>query len=161
VDVRPLLNNAVDALRQEATEKGVDLRLALPDTAAPVMGDPDRLMQVVLNLLSNAIKFANSTIATAARLEDDTVHIDVTDDGPGIPPEKQEAIFEKFRQVDQPSGSQAGSGLGLAIAQQITAQHDGTLSVESIPGDGATFTVRLPHAPDPEATASSSSLPDR
>ena len=156
LEVRGLLEHATDALGQEAAENGIDLCLVLSDADAVVEGDPDRLMQVVLNLLSNAIKFADATVTTTLRLDGSTVCIEVADDGPGIPPEKQDAIFEKFRQVDSPSGHRVGSGLGLAIAQQITAQHEGTLSVESTPGDGATFTVRVPHLPDPEATASPS-----
>jgi signal transduction histidine kinase len=115
-------------------------------------------MQVVLNLLSNAAKFASTTVAVAVQTPDAAVQIVVSDDGPGIPPEKQDAIFEKFRQVDQPSGSQAGSGLGLAIAQQIVAQHDGRLSVESTPGAGATFTVHLPRAPTPDPAPDASSV---
>jgi signal transduction histidine kinase len=122
--------------------------LSLIDAPVPVYGNFDRLTQVVVNLLSNAIKFADD--------EQGQVHlrcyqgakggyIEVQDNGPGISPRDQELIFEKFTQIsDSDKGKPQGSGLGLFITHTIVSQHQGRLSVESAPGEGATFKVTLP-----------------
>ncbi len=110
--------------------------------------DPAKLQQILYNFLSNAIKFSpdSTTIyLSAAREDEKNVRISVRDQGPGIEPEKQQLIFEKFRQLDASVTRQhGGTGLGLAIAHELAALLGGTVGVESVPGEGATFWVVLP-----------------
>jgi len=109
-----------------------------------VLGDPQRLQQVVWNLLSNAIKFSPAHGIVGIRLDRTSfvARITVSDAGPGINPELLPHIFERFRQGERGSG---GLGLGLAIVRHIVELHDGTVRVQSAgAGRGATFTVELP-----------------
>lgn len=107
---------------------------------ALVLGDPQRLRQVIRNLLANAVRVAGGTsgVTVSLRSEGGEAVIGVADDGPGIAPELVDRIFEKFYK-----GAGGGSGLGLAIAQQVTRHHGGTITVTSQPG-ATEFTVRLP-----------------
>src|SRR5262249_59060114 len=138
----------VRATSQLFRGRGVRLELALPDSAPTVWADRDRLMQVTVNLLSNAVKFSPQddgrvTLAVTSGL--DGVTLGVTDDGPGIAPEHHAAVFERFRQVgDTLTAKPQGSGLGLAICRMIVDHHGGRIWVESEPGKGASFRVRLP-----------------
>jgi signal transduction histidine kinase len=114
-----------------------------------VNGDADRLSDVVLNLLINTIKHAQGTphVNVRLRVQPDVTEIDVEDFGPGIPPDALTRIFDRHRQVlsDERTGSaNSGLGLGLFIAQQTVAAHGGRLDVESTPGVGSRFTIRLP-----------------
>jgi len=110
--------------------------------------DPGKLQQVLYNFLSNAIKFSPNGSAidlTAAREGEGHVKISVTDRGQGIALDKQQIIFEKFRQVDASvTRAHSGSGLGLAISKELTAMMGGTIGVRSEPGAGATFWIVLP-----------------
>ncbi|GIW76545.1 MAG: hypothetical protein KatS3mg104_1608 [Phycisphaerae bacterium] len=103
---------------------------------------------MLYNFLSNAIKFSppGEKIDLRASVEDqDRVRITVTDRGPGIPPDKQQMIFEKFRQADQShTREHGGTGLGLAIARELTLLLGGSIGVDSEPGKGATFWCMLP-----------------
>lgn len=114
-----------------------------------VCGDEDKVRQILLNLLSNAIKFTPSggSVEVSSRLEDDFVHVAVSDTGDGIPEEKVAAIFEPFVQVGRAFNSpSAGTGLGLAISRGLARQMRGDLTVVSEPGAGSTFTLSLPIA---------------
>ncbi|MCC6422145.1 MAG: HAMP domain-containing protein [Phycisphaerales bacterium] len=110
--------------------------------------DPAKLQQVLYNFLSNAIKFSpvGGRIDLSAALEEDgRVCIAVMDQGPGIAAEKQDVIFEKFRQIDgSVTREHGGSGLGLAISKELVALLKGTIGVQSTPGEGARFWIRLP-----------------
>jgi len=112
--------------------------------------DPGRLQQVLYNFLSNAIKFSpnGETIdLTAAATSPNIVRISVTDHGPGIPPDMQQMIFEKFRQADAShTREHGGTGLGLSISKELASLLGGTTGVLSIPGEGATFWCELPVA---------------
>ena len=114
-------------------------------------GDRDRLLQAVGNLVANGVKFtASGSIVLTAEVIDGEIRVAVSDTGPGIVPEDQPHIFEKFYQggrllTDKPGGT----GLGLAICKEIVDQHRGRIWVESAPGQGSTFIVALKLPPDP------------
>jgi len=120
---------------------------SIPDVPI-IMTDPGKLQQILYNFLSNAIKFstAGGRIDLAARREgQDQVRISVTDYGPGIAPEMQQVIFEKFRQVDASvTRTHGGTGLGLSISKELISLLGGTIGVDSSPGEGATFWITLP-----------------
>jgi signal transduction histidine kinase len=111
----------------------------------PVRGDPARLRQVLTNLIENAVKYSpeGAPIEVRARALDGHATVEVSDRGPGIAPEDQQLIFEKFGRV-RGTASRPGTGLGLYIARAIVEAHDGTLGVSSRLGEGATFVVSLP-----------------
>jgi signal transduction histidine kinase len=110
-----------------------------------VRGDRDRLRQVLTNLLDNAVKYspAGEEVEVEALAENGRISVEVRDRGPGVAPEHQALIFEKFGRV---SGEHAkpGTGLGLFIARSIAQAHGGSLEVHSRPGRGAAFTLELP-----------------
>ena len=139
---------ALDTVRLAAEAKGIRVGVALDPLAGPVLGDPDRLQQVVWNLLSNAIKFTPDGGHVEVKLHRDAGHavLDIADDGIGIAPEFLPFVFERFRQAD-PSTTrpQGGLGLGLAIVRHLAEVHGGEVSAHSEgPGRGSAFTVSLP-----------------
>jgi signal transduction histidine kinase len=146
VDVRGVVMRAVRAIEPLVAQRSQTFDSVLPDE--PVMADVDveRLGRVLRNLLGNAQKYSPEQGHISLRLQRDehAVCIDVTDDGPGIPVEQQERIFERFYRVRGSVGTVVGTGLGLSIARGLVELHGGTLSVQSTPGTGSTFTVRLP-----------------
>jgi len=138
------------ALRFEMTaeQHHIAYRIDSPDTLA-AEADPDLLERVLVNLLSNAFKFTPDHGRIDARLQatDAELVMAVTDSGPGIPLDQQAAIFERFHQVGtglDAMDKRSGTGLGLAIAQEYVQLQGGAIGVASVPGQGATFTVRLP-----------------
>jgi len=146
VPVRLLLDQAVDRLRLQAEEAGIALTVDAPDDLA-VLADPTRVAWVVTNLVSNALRYTDrgGHVALSAVRAGDRAVLTVADDGEGIPYEMQGRIFDKFVQVPG-RRSVGGSGLGLAISREVVRAHGGSLSVESTPGAGATFTFTLPVA---------------
>ncbi len=148
LDVVELARTAVRRAGPLADERGV--RLAGPaEDAAPAMvdGDEDRLLQVLLVLLDNAFRHsppAGAVTVAAARVGR-AAHVEVADEGPGVPPEMREKIFEPFaRMPASRSRADAGSGLGLAIARRLAEIHGGTLVVADGPAGGACFVLELP-----------------
>jgi signal transduction histidine kinase/DNA-binding response OmpR family regulator len=141
---------AVDSVRLAADAKGIRLQPVL-DSHATIVGDADRLQQVVWNLLSNAIKFTpkGGRVQVRMRREHSYVELVVADDGEGIDPAFLPHVFDRFRQADgKTSRKAAGLGLGLAIVRSIVELHGGTVTAQSDgPGKGSTFAVRLPTAP--------------
>lgn len=138
------------ALRFEmaAEQHHIAYRVDSPDTLA-AEADPDLLERVLVNLLSNAFKFTPDHGRIDARLQATEAELvmTVTDSGPGIPLDQQAAIFERFHQVGtglDAMDKRSGTGLGLAIAQEYVQLQGGAIGVASVPGQGATFTVRLP-----------------
>lgn len=111
-----------------------------------LMGDRDRLQQVLLNLVSNGIKYnrENGRLAIVGRRDGENVYVAVADTGHGIAPEAIEHLFDRFYRVPGSEGKAEGSGLGLAITQKIVEQHNGRISVSSILDEGTTFTIELP-----------------
>ncbi|NJL95155.1 MAG: HAMP domain-containing histidine kinase [Anaerolineae bacterium] len=144
VDVPGLASGVVDTLLPLATGKG--LALTLECEPLTLQADPGQLRQVLINLVGNAIKFTeNGQVQIIARQVDGHISIAVQDTGIGIPPEHHAAIFEAFRQVDNSSTrAYAGTGLGLAICKRLIEMHHGQIVLESTPGQGSTFTIRLP-----------------
>jgi PAS domain S-box-containing protein len=146
-DLRGALDNALTLVRERAQRGGVALRLETDPRLAAFRGDERKLKQVVLNLLSNAVKFTSNggSVSVVAKQVDGAVEIAVRDTGVGIAPADQEAIFEAFRQVGTDvTRKREGTGLGLALTRRFVELHGGTIRVESAPGKGSTFTVRLP-----------------
>lgn len=147
VDLTSLLAAVVERLSVRARESAVHFEVNLP-ALPPIVGDGDRLAQVFTNLLDNAIKHSPSAGSVRIWGEEGqgwvSVHVD--DDGEGIPAEDLERIFERFYMVDKArsGGSDRGTGLGLAISKEIIQRHQGTLSVQSVPGQGSRFSIQLP-----------------
>jgi PAS domain S-box-containing protein len=141
---------AADSVRGFAEQHDVTIETSVPDVA--VYADAQRIVQVIVNLLSNAIKFSprgGVVRLDAARLQD-RVEFRVIDRGRGIPPEALDSIFERFRQIEASDAREkGGTGLGLAIARALVESHGGTISVESTPGEGSTFSFRLDAAGSP------------
>ncbi|ANY82293.1 hypothetical protein BB934_28640 (plasmid) [Microvirga ossetica] len=129
-----------------AQTKGLDLKVGIAGDLPLGRGDERRLTQALLNLVGNAIKFTDAgSVTIAATAVGDLLELAVTDTGPGIAPTDQERIFDAFQQVDNSSTRQkGGTGLGLAISRRIVEMHGGTISVESVPGQGSTFRIRIP-----------------
>ena len=149
VDLRLVIEAAVDSARPVAEAKGLGLELDLEDDAGPIRGDPDRIQQVVWNLLSNAVKFTSAgRILVMLRRVGSYVEISVDDTGKGISAEFLPHVFDRFSQADTSlNRAHSGLGLGLAIVRTIVELHGGTVSVHSDgEGRGSTFTVRLPAA---------------
>ncbi|HEV7655874.1 MAG TPA: ATP-binding protein [Mycobacteriales bacterium] len=154
VDLSRLVVDAVSDARVAGADH--DWALELPPDPVEVRGDGDRLHQVVANLLGNARTHtpAGSTVTVGLSIEDGSVLLRVTDDGPGIPPELLPRVFERFARGDGSRSRAAGStGLGLAIVSAVTDAHGGTVAVDSSPA-GTAFTVRLPSSPVGDADGS-------
>jgi Na+/proline symporter/signal transduction histidine kinase len=150
IDLHHAVATSVRATGQIFRDRQVTLEVNVPEPAPFVKADQDRLVQVLLNLLSNAVKFcppATGRVRISVETRDDVVRVDVTDNGPGIVRQDQEAIFEKFRQGgDVRTNRPPGTGLGLPISRAIVDHLGGRLWVESTPGQGATFSFELPVA---------------
>ena len=145
VHPRELIAELMDTVRPMAEESGVVLEMdPSSPPCLPVATDPRRVRQIMLNLLSNAIKFGGGkpVTVTCRGLGDGGVEMDVADQGRGIDPADQARIFEEFVQIDRESGT--GTGLGLPISRRLAQLLGGSIRVASTPGQGSTFTVRLP-----------------
>ncbi|SEL04285.1 sensor histidine kinase [Streptacidiphilus jiangxiensis] len=147
VDLAPLVVDAVRDAHAAAPDHRWEVRL--PDAAAEIVGDENRLRQVLVNLLANAGKHTPSgtTVTASLAVEDGCAVLGVADDGPGIPQELLPDVFERFARGDGSRSRKAGStGLGLAIVAAVVASHGGQVWVTSEPGE-TVFCVRLPLAP--------------
>ena len=148
IDLASVVIAAMDTLRPTAESKGVRLSSAFSSDPCVVMGDRNRLQQVVWNLLTNAVKFTprDGRVHVVIERLHSHVAISVADTGRGIAPEFLGQVFDRFRQADASTTRKFGGlGIGLSIARNLTELHGGTLAVAS-PGldQGATFTIRLP-----------------
>ena len=137
------MSEAASLLRTRTEPAGV--RVAYESEPVSVEGDRASLLRIVSNLLDNAAKWSpeGGTIHVSARDEGELVALCVQDEGPGIPGQDLSRVFERFYKGEA-SRSASGVGLGLAIVKHLVRAHGGTATVESKPGAGATFTVRLP-----------------
>jgi signal transduction histidine kinase/CheY-like chemotaxis protein len=139
-------SRAIDAVGAFAQEQGVSIELEESDPETLVVADADRLQQVIVNLLSNAVKFtpAGGRVRMSWWKQSEQAVLRISDEGPGIPADQLEAIFEKFRQLEaSATRSHGGAGLGLAICRAIVEQFGGDLWAESEEGAGSRFFVRL------------------
>ncbi|HYU97638.1 MAG TPA: ATP-binding protein [Pyrinomonadaceae bacterium] len=154
VELAAIVRAAVDTLQLAARAKGLSLSVSLDGDACLVVGDPDRLQQIVWNLVSNAIKFTPNGGSAQVRLErvNSNLELTVSDNGIGISSEFLPYVFERFRQADSSSTrAHGGLGLGLAIVRNLVELHGGTVSAESKgTGHGAKFIVQLPIATAPQ-----------
>jgi len=144
--LRDLLEDAFAACQRSAGDKGLSFQLDLPHDLAPVALDKELLRIAINNLLTNAVKYTNpgGTVTLTAEETDRVVRIVVSDDGVGIDPAENDAIFQKFyRSENEDVRKRTGHGLGLSLARQIVHLHHGTLSVESQVGQGSAFTIEL------------------
>jgi signal transduction histidine kinase/ActR/RegA family two-component response regulator len=158
VELRALVQDAVESVRPAAEAKGVYLSTLLAPEVGEVTADPDRLQQVMWNLLSNAVKFthAGGRVEVELRREGSRTAVRVSDTGQGIDPGFLPHVFDRFRQADMGTTRQHGGlGLGLAIVRHLVELHGGEVTAES-PGRGlgSTFTLRLPLRPAARAAES-------
>ena len=148
VALPPLVKSCAEVVQLAANEKRIDLNVSIaPNVPEHVLGDPDRIRQVLLNLLSNAVKFTDVgsvtlTVTREPRGEGGpVVRFTVADTGIGIPPEQQRRLFQSFTQLVNARG---GTGLGLAISRRLVELMGGEIGLQSTPGAGSTFWVTLP-----------------
>jgi signal transduction histidine kinase len=142
-----LIEDAVRTMRAQLDSRRQGLSLEIEAGLPQVEADRDRIRQVLVNLLTNAHEYCpeGAGIEVKARRAGAEVEIDVIDDGPGIPAEQLEHIFERFTRGDAGETQRVGgTGLGLAISKSLIELHGGTIAAESTPGQGSTFRIRLP-----------------
>jgi len=163
-DVRDVALEAAQVFAMPAAQKGLELTCRITREVPPqILGDPGRLRQILINLVGNAIKFTargevsvDVSIDAAAR----QLRFAVTDTGIGVPADKQQTIFEAFRQSDSSTTRRfGGTGLGLSISSQLVALMGGQIGIESEPGQGSTFSFHLP-ATQPEAPSTPAAASD-
>jgi signal transduction histidine kinase len=154
-----LLQESLELIRPRAREKGLELQLSIDPSVGILRGDRCRLRQITLNLLSNAVKFteAGQVSIRCAPYVAGHLRIDVTDSGIGIPPEKQDRLFQRFSQADSSTTRKfGGTGLGLAICKQLLEKMGGQIGLASEAGKGSTFwfiiPVRPPESGQPQDT---------
>ena len=146
--LQEVLEAVAQLFREMARERGLQLVVQLPHEPVSLIGDRDRLQQIFVNLVANAVKFTErGEVRLSMREDGDAVQVEVVDTGPGIDPANRLRIFDKFERVGQTM--EEGSGLGLPIARDLVDLHHGHVWVESRPGQGSRFIVRLPKAPEP------------
>jgi len=141
------LSNAMTLVRERAQQHGIALDLQVDPTLGEITADERKFKQIVVNLLSNAVKFTpdGGRIDVRARCDETSFVIAVHDTGIGIAAQDQAAVFEEFRQVGRNyTNKQEGTGLGLALTRRFVELHGGRIWLESEPGKGSTFTVKLP-----------------
>lgn len=148
-ELRDVVQESIDDAAILANSKGTTLANTVPEELL-ANADPNRLRQVLANLIDNAVKYGRAdghvTIGAKA-LRDQRIELWVQDDGPGIPPEARERVFERFYRADKArSREQGGTGLGLAIVKNVVQAHGGDVRAESTLGQGATFYFTLPGA---------------
>ena len=152
VDLAPLLRQVADGLQTLARDRQVEIKLTAPAEPLIVLGDRDELIRAIENLVENALKYGAAgkrvdiTLTRAqTRVGRPEARIAVRDHGPGIAPEHLPRLTERFYRVDvADSRAQGGTGLGLALVKHVLNRHGGRLTIDSVLGQGATFTMHLP-----------------
>jgi signal transduction histidine kinase len=149
MDLGALVDDVVSTFRPIAARRRITLAAELGPEAVPVLADPVLLRRVLVNLVGNALKYVDAGDRVAARvyLAGDEARLEVEDDGPGIPADEQARVFERFtRAAQHANGPIEGSGIGLAMARDLVQLHRGSIELESTPGHGCLFRVRLPRS---------------
>ena len=149
--VRPLAQRVGRHMRPNFEEKDQRLTVSVAKDLPDVQADPDRISQVLSNLLTNANKYApeGARVRLTAQMAGSQVEFAVADNGPGLGPEELEHVFERFWRAQSGETQEiGGTGLGLAIAKSLVELHGGSISADSKPGRGATFSFVLPVAKD-------------
>lgn len=147
LDVRDVVNGAMDSFKLRLEDAGFQYEVLLPDQLPKVLGDGRALQHCVLNLLDNAVKYSRERkeVKVAVASQNGQVSLSVSDRGIGIPPEERERIFEKFARVETGLVHDVkGAGLGLSLVDMLVRAHHGRVEVDSTPGEGSTFTILLP-----------------
>lgn len=140
------INRSVRSINSLAQSHKVSIEVNSPKTIPEVLADRDRLEQVITNLLSNALKYSppEGVVQIKVQPANGTIRVCVSDQGPGIPADQLNHVFDRFRQLQ---GAKKGTGLGLTICRALIEQHGGRIWVESEPGHGASFLFELPANP--------------
>jgi two-component system, OmpR family, phosphate regulon sensor histidine kinase PhoR len=165
INVRDFFQRAVEHFDETIRAQGVQVRLSSDDDDLLLEADPPKLEQALFNLLENALKHGHRrdlTVVLHAEQAGPDVHLQVSDNGPGIPYEDQEHIFERFYRVHKHrSRETGGTGLGLSIVKNVVEAHGGTISLQSVPGAGCTFRLVLPASPrrEPQENAQPPATP--
>jgi signal transduction histidine kinase len=149
-DVPSALSNAMTLVRERAQRHGITLGLEVEPSIGEMRADERKFKQILLNLLTNAVKFTpdGGRVDVRAKLVSGVLAVAVTDTGIGIAKDDQAAVFEEFKQVGRHyTNKQEGTGLGLALTKRFVELHGGTLTLDSEPGKGSTFTFTLPSQP--------------
>jgi PAS domain S-box-containing protein len=150
MDLRPIVEQAVEAARPHLTARHHQLAIDVAPEPLPIWGDGARLIQIISNLLNNAARFTadGGHIALAVRREGARIVLSVKDDGVGIPPDMRERVFDMFTQIEWPAERKGeGLGIGLALVKRLVEMHDGDIEARSDgPGRGSELRVRLPIA---------------
>jgi two-component system, sensor histidine kinase ChiS len=146
LDIRAVVETVLTVMTELTTGKDIELINDISKDLPPVLGDEDRLQQILYNLAGNAIKFTDhGEIRVSAVLKEDMMEVSITDRGIGIPEEKHGDIFKPFEQADSSDArAHGGAGLGLSITKQLVELHGGNIRVESKTGEGAVFRFTLP-----------------
>ncbi len=141
-----VINRAVDAVQPEAEEKGIDLKVQVPETLITLQANEEDLDRLVSNLLENAVKYTphKGKVGLQVGRSGKGVHIAVSDTGIGISPESLPRIFEEFYRAKNAKEAGDGTGLGLSLVKHIVDRYRGEIDVQSRPGEGSTFQVTLP-----------------
>ena len=146
-DAAQALANAMTLVRERAQTHGIGLTLEADGVAGELRADERKFKQILLNLLSNAVKFTpdGGTVVVRAALTDIGIQVGVSDTGVGISAEDQLVVFDEFKQVGRHyTNKHEGTGLGLALTKRFVELHGGTLTLQSEPGVGSTFTFTIP-----------------
>lgn len=151
-DLCEVVRKLVEEFHATAKEKGQTVTCDLPVSPRADSFDLERLTLVVENLISNAVKYApedSGVVTVVVRQEPESTVVEVSDNGKGITPENQPALFDRYYRAPGQTSRTPGTGLGLQIVSMVTEAHGGTISVQSegVPGQGATFRIELPYSP--------------
>lgn len=150
VNIPEVITDVVHEVEMEARRQGITLHWQPPATDAFVLGDGFRLRQAIFNLVDNALKYnrTDGSVTITVQIENRSINIRIADTGIGIAAADVPKVFNRFFRVDKSrSRERGGSGLGLAIVKKVVEDLRGTVSVESVPGEGSTFSVRFPLYP--------------
>jgi signal transduction histidine kinase len=146
-DLVEIIDRSVASI--DALARARNITIKTPEESVSAIFDADRMEQVFTNILSNAVKFSpeDAEVSISLKKGENLVEVCIADSGPGVPAEKRETIFERYRQAGSDKAAErSGSGLGLAIVRALIIQHKGEISVEDNPEGGSVFVVKIPRA---------------